>query len=99
MKGDGRPLTPASVLFYRGKTYLPELGAPACEHAHRETHHARNADHLPGIVAHETVGALADLPGAGADLSRRVGSRAFCGGQPGPHFGADPGNVGRRDVL
>jgi hypothetical protein len=24
MKGDGIPLTPASVLYYRGETYLPE---------------------------------------------------------------------------
>jgi hypothetical protein len=24
MKGDGIPLTPASVLYYRVKTYLPE---------------------------------------------------------------------------
>src|ERR1700728_2068031 len=25
MKGDGRPLTPAPILYYRVKTYLPEL--------------------------------------------------------------------------
>jgi len=70
------------------------LGTPRSQNPHGKTHDRRHSDYLPGIVAHEGVGAAADLFGLGADLSRRIGYRALGSYQRELNLGTQSRDVG-----
>src|SRR5579871_6928861 len=75
------------------------VGTSCHQHAENDAHHRCDAHHLPGIVAHVTVCLLGDLPRLTTHLSGAIAERALRGRNGNLHLGADPLDIGCRNVL